>query len=160
MIEPGVAYFTTWVKQQLVDRYHVPEAFDGGLVVRTTLDYDLQQEAEQAISNYLADPSGPSAAMVVIDNATGEVRALVGGRNFNTQPFNLATQGQRQPGSAFKAFVLAQALKEGISPDSVWPSEKESFPVPGTHGKEHFVVNNDEGDLRRLAVPRRRHDLV
>ncbi len=145
VIEPGVAYFTTWVKQQLVDRYHVPEAFDGGLVVRTTLDYQLQQEAEQAINNYLADPSGPSAAMVVIDNATGEVRALVGGRDFNKSPFNLATQGQRQPGSAFKAFVLAQALKEGISPDSIWPSEKESFVVPGTRGKEHFVVNNDEG---------------
>ncbi|HEU0317396.1 MAG TPA: penicillin-binding transpeptidase domain-containing protein, partial [Solirubrobacteraceae bacterium] len=145
VIEPGVAYFTTWVKQQLVDRYHVPEAFDGGLVVHTTLDYQLQQEAEQAVGNYFADPSGPSAAMVVIDNATGEVRALVGGRDFNKSPFNLATQGQRQPGSAFKAFVLAQALKEGISPDSIWPSEKESFVVPGTRGREHFVVNNDEG---------------
>ncbi|MGI8800595.1 MAG: transglycosylase domain-containing protein [Solirubrobacteraceae bacterium] len=145
VIDPGVAYFTTWVKQQLVDRYHVPRAFDGGLVVHTTLDYELQQKAQSAIGGYLADPSGPSAALVAIDNATGEVRAMVGGRDFNTTPFNLATSGQRQPGSAFKAFVLAQALSEGISPDSVWPSMKESFVVPGTRGREHFVVNNDEG---------------
>ncbi|MEA2298919.1 MAG: penicillin-binding protein [Solirubrobacteraceae bacterium] len=145
VIEPGVAYFTTWVKQQLVDRYHVPEAFDGGLVVHTTLDLELQRQAEKAINNYLADPSGPSAAMVAIDNASGEVRALVGGRDFNQEPFNLATQGQRQPGSAFKPFVLAQALKEGISPDSVWTSQKKSFVVPHTRGREHFIVNNYEG---------------
>ncbi|MEA2302112.1 MAG: penicillin-binding protein [Solirubrobacteraceae bacterium] len=146
VIEPGVAYFTTWVKQQLIDRYHVPEAFDGGLVVKTTLDYDLQRKAEKAVDDYLADPSGPSAAMVVIDNATGEVRALVGGRDFNTHPFNLATQGQRQPGSAFKPFTLARALEDGISPYSVWASAKQSIVVPGTRGREHFVVNNDEGN--------------
>ncbi len=145
VIEPGVAYFTTWIKQQLVDRYHVPQAFDGGLVVHTTLDLELQRKAEAAISGYLADPSGPSAALVAIDNATGEVRALVGGRDFNRSPFNLATQGQRQPGSAFKPFVLAQALKEGISPDSVWTSQKKVFIVPGSRGKEHFTVNNYEG---------------
>lgn len=145
VIEPGVAYFTTWIKQQLVDRYHVPQAFDGGLVVKTTLDFELQQKAEAAVQSYLADPSGPQAALVAIDNKTGEVRALVGGSNYNTAPFNLATQGQRQPGSAFKPFVLAQALKEGISPDSVWPSEKRTFVVPHTRGREHFVVNNYEG---------------
>ena len=144
--DPGVAYFTTWVQQQLVDRYHVPQAFDGGLVVHTTLDYQLQTEAEQAIKNYLAYSGGPQAALVAIDNKTGEVRALVGGSDYNTTPFNLATQGQRQPGSAFKPFVLAQALKEGVSPDSVWPSEKRTFVVPHTRGQEHFVVNNYESD--------------
>jgi penicillin-binding protein 1A len=144
VIDPGVAYFTTWIQQQLVDRYKVPQAFDGGLVVHTTLDYQLQQEAERAVRGYLADPSGPQAALVAIDNKTGEVRALVGGNDYNTTPFNLATQGQRQPGSAFKPFVLAQALKEGISPDSVWPSEKRTFVVPHTRGQEHFVVNNYE----------------
>ncbi len=146
VIDPGVAYFTTWVQQQLVDRYHVPQAFDGGLVVHTTLDYQLQTEAEQAIKNYLAYSGGPQAALVAIDNKTGEVRALVGGSDYNTTPFNLATQGQRQPGSAFKPFVLAQALKEGVSPDSVWPSEKRTFVVPHTRGQEHFVVNNYESD--------------
>jgi penicillin-binding protein 1A len=143
--EPSAAYFTTWVKQQVVDHYGVQRAFEGGLTVRTTLDLDLQKAAVQAIQNYLADRSGPSAALVAIDNATGEVRALVGGRDYNESPFNLATQGQRQPGSAFKPFVLAQALRRGISPDSVWPSQKRIFTVPGTHGHEHFTVRNYEG---------------
>ena len=68
-----------------------------------------------------ADPNAgvirPVASMVAIDNDTGEVRAMVGGpRLQRRRPFNLATQGQRQPGSAFKPFVLAAALRKGISP--------------------------------------------
>ena len=141
---PTTPYFTTWVRQQIVDRFGAQKAFQGGLRVRTTLDLQFQQAAEQAINNHLWI-GGPTASLVAIDNATGEVRAMVGGRDYNQSPFNLATQGQRQPGSAFKPFVLAQALREGISPDSVWPSEKRVFTVPGTHGREHFVVHNDEG---------------
>jgi penicillin-binding protein 1A len=141
-ITPSTAYFTTWVKQQIVDRYGPAIAFQGGLRIRTTLDLNMQKAAETAISNYLADPSGPSASLVAIDNQTGEVRAMVGGRDYKTSPFNLATQGQRQPGSSFKAFVLAQALKEGISPGSVWTSQKKTFRVPYGHG-EQFVVRND-----------------
>jgi penicillin-binding protein 1A len=82
---------------------------------------------------------------VAIENKTGKVRAMVGGRDYSDQPFNLATQGQRQPGSAFKPFILAQALKSGASVNDLWPSRKRDFVVPGTHGKEHFVVNNFEG---------------
>jgi penicillin-binding protein 1A len=74
---------------------------------------------------------------------------MIGGRpgkDYSQAPFNLATQGQRQPGSSFKAFVLAAALREGISPDSVWSSQPKTFPVPHSGGKERFVVNNFEGD--------------
>ena len=142
-LDGSVAYFTTWVQQQVVQRYGAVQAFDGGLKIRTTLDLDLQRQAQQAINNYLAYSGGPTASLVAIDNATGAVRAMVGGRDYYTQPFNLATQGQRQPGSSFKVFVLAQALREGISPDSVWPSQVRTFTVPGTHGREHFVVHND-----------------
>src|SRR5439155_13808050 len=78
-----------------------------------------------------------------LDNRSGEVRAMVGGRDYNAQAFNLATQGQRQPGSAFKPFILAEALKDGISPGSVWPSRKRGFDVPNS--PEKFVVNNYEG---------------
>jgi penicillin-binding protein 1A len=136
-------YFTTWVRQQLVDRYGARRAFEGGLKVRTTLDLDFQQDAEQAINRYLPNANGPSAALVAIDNDTGEVRAMVGGRDYAARPFNLATQGQRQPGSSIKPFILAEALKR-YSPGSVWPSRKRVFTVPNTRGKEKFVVNNFE----------------
>ncbi|HEY5197546.1 MAG TPA: transglycosylase domain-containing protein [Solirubrobacteraceae bacterium] len=144
--EPGAAYFTTWVRQQVIDRYGAEKAFDGGLTIHTTLDLQLQNAAQNAVNDYLANPDGPSAAVVAIDNATGEVRAMVGGRDYSTTPFNLATQGERQPGSAFKPFVLARALEDGISPGSVWPSEKRTFIVPNTRGQEKFVVNNDDSN--------------
>jgi penicillin-binding protein 1A len=139
-------YFTTWVRQQLVDRYGARRAFEGGLKVTTTLDLDLQKAAEAAVNHWLGNPDGPSAALVAIDNKTGEVRAMVGGRDYAKRPFNLATQGQRQPGSSIKPFILATALKQGIGPGSVWPSRKQTFTVPGTRGKEKFVVNNFESN--------------
>ena len=141
-------YFTSWVRQQLVDRYGPRRAFEGGLKVRTTLDLELQDAAQNAVNQLLTDPNGPAAALVAIDNKTGEVRAMVGGRASNGQdfaqaPFNLATQGERQPGSAFKPFVLAAALKKGIVPGSVWPSRKHTYVL---RGGERFTVNNYEGN--------------
>src|SRR3954470_11956186 len=143
---PATPYFTTWVRQQVVDRYGPQRAFEGGLRVRTTLDFDFQQAAEKAITGRLPYAGGPTASLVAIDNATGEVRAMVGGRDYNQQAFNLATQGQRQPGSAFKPFTLAVALKRGIGPGSVWPSHKQVFNVP--HSTEKFTVNNYEGEYQ------------
>jgi penicillin-binding protein 1A len=137
-------YFTTWVRQQLVDRYGARKAFEGGLRVETTLDLQLQDAAEKAVNAHLANLDGPAGAVVAIDNDTGEVRAMVGGRGYNERPFNLATQGQRQPGSAFKPFILATALRNGIGPGALFPSRKREFDVPGTNGREKFVVNNFE----------------
>jgi penicillin-binding protein 1A len=139
-----VGYFTSWVRQQVIERYGAPRAFDGGLRITTTLDLELQRAAEQAINGYLASPTGPSASLVAIENSTGEVRAMVGGRNYDESPFNLATQGERQPGSSFKAFDLAAALEYGISPESVWSSKPKTFYVPSSRGTEKFVVHNDE----------------
>jgi penicillin-binding protein 1A len=138
-------YFTSWVQQQIIERYGATRAFDGGLRIKTTLDLDLQRAAEGAVNGYLPGPEGPTASLVAIESSTGEVRAMVGGRDYNRTPFNLATEGERQPGSSFKAFDLAAALEDGISPESVWSSHVKEFVVPGTHGKEHFVVHNDEG---------------
>jgi penicillin-binding protein 1A len=139
-------YFTSWVQQQIIERYGAPRAFDGGLKIKTTLDIDLQHAAEHAVDGYLESPEGPTASLVAIENSTGEVRAMVGGRDYSTTPFNLATNGQRQPGSSFKAFDLAAALEDGISPDSTWTSKQKEFVVPGTHGSEKFIVHNDEGN--------------
>jgi penicillin-binding protein 1A len=137
-------YFTTWVRQQLVDRFGARVAFEGGLTIRTTLDLQLQQAAQDAVTKNLPNPTGPDASVVVIDNETGQVKAMVGGRDYAERPFNLATQGQRQPGSSIKPFILAAALKKGYAAGSLWPSRKRIFTVPGTRGKEHFVVNNFE----------------
>ncbi len=138
-------YFTSWVQQQVIERYGAPRAFDGGLRIKTTLDLELQRAAEQAVDGYLAYSGDPSASLVAIENSTGEVRAMVGGRGYDESPFNLATEGERQPGSSFKAFDLAAALEDGISPESVWTSKQKEFIVPGTGGHEKFVVHNDEG---------------
>jgi penicillin-binding protein 1A len=137
----SAAYFATWVRQQVIERYGAREALLGGLRVQTTLDLGMQRRAEDAIARWLGNPPwGPNAALVAIDNKTGEVRAMVGGTDYNRVPFNLATQGQRQPGSAFKPFVLATALRRGISPGSTWVSKKQVIKVPGS--TEKFTVNN------------------
>jgi penicillin-binding protein 1A len=138
-------YFDSWVGPQVIARYGAERAYYGGLQIHTTLDLGLQRAAEQAIAGYLPGPEGPTAALVAIENSTGKVRAMVGGRSYDESPFNLATDGERQPGSSFKAFDLAAALEDGISPDSVWTSKEKEFIVPGTNGHEKFVVHNDEG---------------
>src|SRR3954465_10580884 len=111
--------------------------------ISSTIDPELQRSAEQAISGRLAG-IGPSASLVAIENKTGEVKAMVGGSDFEQKPFNLATNGHRQPGSAIKPFILAAALQHGISPTSLWSSKQKIFPVPNSKG-EKFVVNNYEG---------------
>jgi len=99
--------------------------YRGGLVVETTLDPGWQAAAEEALARTLADPAGPRAALVAIHPATGEVRALVGGRDDDPADpwgrFNLAVDGRRQPGSAFKPLVLATALAQGHRLDEVFP---------------------------------------
>ena len=131
-------YFSTWVTQQLVDRYGAGRVFGGGLEITTTLDVPFQKAAEQAISGRLAGV-GPSASLVAIENKTGEVKAMVGGNDFDKRPFNLATNGHRQPGSAFKPFILAEALDSGVSPNQTFTSKKKVF----NQGKKtEFRVNN------------------
>src|SRR5215218_6765721 len=155
-------YFTSWIKQQVVDKLGggqegARRAFEGGLTVQTSLDVRLQEAAQQAVEAWLPYEGGPRASLVAIDNRTSEVLAMVGGDDYTTRPFNLATQGQRQPGSAFKPFVLAQALGSGISPDSTWVSRKLSHCVTRKKGKctEAFEVNNYEDAYAGVQTLRR-----
>ncbi len=142
-LDSKAPYFTEWLRQQLVDRYGAAKAFFGGLKVKTTLDLQLQAAAEQAAGSYLSGIP-PTASVVVIDNRTGGVKAMVGGPDFQTKPFNLATEGHRQPGSSIKPFTLLTALNEGISPYTTYPSAPQIFHF-GKHGRQTFVVHNDEG---------------
>ena len=120
------------------------QAFEGGLRIRTTIDGELQDAAEQAINAWLPNRDGPRAALVAIDNRHAARSApWSAATTTRSSPFNLATQGQRQPGSAIKPFILAEALRQNISPNSVWASKKMTFDVP--RSKEIFTVNNYEG---------------
>jgi penicillin-binding protein 1A len=134
-------YFTTWLRQILVDRYGAGEAFGGGLRIKTTLDYDLQQAAEGVVRNTLGGVT-PTSSVVVLDNKTGGIRAMVGGSDYQNHPFNLATNGHRQPGSAFKPFTLITALEHGHSPGETYTSAPQQLPVPNSGGHEVFKVAN------------------
>jgi penicillin-binding protein 1A len=108
--------------------------YQGGLKVYTTIDLDMQKAAESEVMRSLreieerqakrrktadADAEPLQAALVAMDPHTGEVRAMVGGRDFDASHFNRATQAKRQPGSAFKPFIYAAALERGYSPASL-----------------------------------------
>jgi penicillin-binding protein 1A len=134
-------YFVDYVKQQLIDRYGSGKVFGGGLRVVTTIDLGLQERARQAIAKWLPALGGPAAALVALDPRTGSVLAMVGGDNYRESQFNLAVQGERQPGSSFKPFVLATAFKQGISPTTVF----ESHPVTISLGDRDWYVRNYEG---------------
>jgi penicillin-binding protein 1A len=136
-------YFVNYVKQQLIDsdEYGPGDVFGGGLRVYTTLDTRLQKLARASIAKVLKDPDGPQAALVAINPKDGSVLAMVGGSNYRESQFNLAVQGERQPGSAFKPFVLAAALNEGISPSTQFVSHPVTIPL----GDKLWQVNNYEG---------------
>ncbi len=136
--EGPAQHFVNYVKQQLIDEYGQTKVFGGGLRVRTTIDLELQQTARDAISKWLTDANGPSAALVAIDPRDGAVRAMIGGNNYRKSQFNLAVQGVRQPGSSFKPFVLATALRQGISPATRFQSEPQSIDL----GDKDWVVGN------------------
>jgi penicillin-binding protein 1A len=142
-LDSRAPYFTAWLRQQLVERFGAAKTFFGGLKVRSTLDLRLQDAAEESVRSYLGGIP-PTAAVVVLDNKTAGVKAMVGGPDFQTKPFNLATQGRRQPGSSIKPFELVTALEEGISPYTTYESAPQIFHF-GKHDRETFVVHNDEG---------------
>ena len=114
-IAPG--WFADWVAEQS----QAVLAPDADAVVRTTLDSRTQAIAEVRLTSLLDGPGAVAkvgqGAIVVIDAASGAVRAMVGGRNFRDSPFNRAVLARRQPGSAFKPFVWLTALETGLTPD-------------------------------------------
>jgi len=141
-LDSRAPYFTAYLRQQLVERYGASKAFFGGLKVKATLDLRLQEAAEEAVNNYLGY-SPATASVVVIDNKNAGIKAMVGGPDFDTAPFNPGTQGHRQPGSSIKPLTLLTALEEGISPETVYESAPQEFHF-GKNGQETFTVSNDE----------------
>lgn len=124
-------YFVEYVKGLLTDEYGADAVYRQGLTVRTTLDLGMQAAAEKAIGKALDKKGDPSASLVAIDPKTGNIVAMVGGRDFKTQQYNVAVQGHRQPGSAFKPFVLATALVNKILPEQTFEAGPRKLAVPG-----------------------------
>ncbi len=138
---------------------------DADATVRTTLDPKMQAAAETQLSNLLNGPGVTrhvgQGAVVVMDVGSGAVRAMVGGRDFHTSPFNRAVLARRQPGSSFKIFVWLAALETGLTPDDTvsdapirlggyGPSNFE----PGFHGdvtlEEAFAQSLNTASVRLL----------
>jgi 1A family penicillin-binding protein len=144
----GAEYFRDTVARELLERFGSEAVYTGGLRVYTTLDRRLQAIAEDVISNRLkrmprARGGEPlQGALVAIEPTTGYVRAIVGGRDFRESPFNRAIDAKRQPGSAFKPFIFAQALESGLLPNSQLEGLDQPIPTwqgPWLPGGEHEV---------------------
>jgi penicillin-binding protein 1A len=105
----------------------------------------------------LEQDSGTQGALLAIDNATGEIKAMVGGRDFNESKFNRATQALRQVGSSFKPYVYAAAIDQGASPDDTVLDEPVSFPTAAGPYTPHNYDEKFEGliTLRRALAQSR-----
>ena len=140
LVKPGsnqdnnklASYFVNYVVQQVSDKYDSSAIYKEGLKIYTTLDLDMQKDAENAVNKDL--PKGtknakgitqPQGALLAIETKTGDVKAMVGGRG--EDQFNRATQMYRQPGSAFKPFTYVTALEKDMSPNMMLDNSAVSF---------------------------------
>jgi penicillin-binding protein 1A len=123
-VERREPYFFDYVQEQLIERYGVGVVRRGGLRIHTTIYPKMQDAARAAINAYYGDPNGPSSAIVSIDPANGKIRAMASSGTYQDRNFNIAAQGHRQPGSAFKTFVLTAAIRKGVDPDSTYYTSK------------------------------------
>ena len=151
---PEIApYFLEYVKRELVAKLGHDAVFKGGLRVHTTLEPAIQRNAEMAGRAILNAKGDPEYALVAIDHRSGHVLALIGGRDYSTSQFDLATQGRRQPGSAFKPFVLARALEEGIKPDQTFEASPYSVKVKdGTWSVRNYENQFTAGKMSLRAA--------
>ena len=156
--ELGTEYFVDYVKHWLVasGKFNDAEIYGGGLRVYTTLDFDMQRAAIDAITSTLNRPDDPAAALVAVDGQ-GRVKAMVGGLDYQSSQVNLAvgTEGGgsgRPPGSSFKPVVLAEALKQGIPLSTVYDAPaKKVFPKANA-GVDWEVGNYADAGLGRLNL--------
>jgi 1A family penicillin-binding protein len=135
-------YFQEEIRRQLFALFGADRVLRSGLRVYSTYDPELQRQAESAVTTRIAEivKTRPAArdlqgSFVALDPATGDVRALVGGRDFNASSFNRATQARRQAGSAFKPIIYAAALERGYSPGTLL----RDLDTPITSGTETWL---------------------
>jgi len=135
------------VQQELIDKYGINTVRNGGLKAYTTIDPTLQERAQEAVDScgVCYAEGGPAAGLASVDPATGEIVALASTEGFESESeFNYAWQAHRQPGSSFKTFVLATAIKQGVDPYTTYydGTSPKTLKIPG--GGPDWVVNNAE----------------
>ncbi len=152
----GTKYFVEAVRRQVAEQYGEDMLYGGGLRIYTTIDFDMQRAAWDAVTSTLDQEGDPDAALVAVDQY-GQVKAMVGGRNFEEDELNLALGKTafgldwggtgRGAGSSFKPFVLAEAVRQGISLNSKFNAPGSiTFPgVPGAKAGEDWKVSNYGG---------------
>lgn len=146
-------HFVMYVKDYLENKYGVDLVENGGLRVKTTLDYDLQKIAEDVVSKYGVinekKYKATNAALVSVDPKTGQLLAMVGSRDyFNTERdgnFNVTTSKNRQPGSSFKPFAYAEFFQKGYTPDTILFDVKTEF---STNPDESYSPDNYDDKFR------------
>ena len=126
-------YFYSYVYQEMNSLLGADLVQEGDFIVETSLRPEIQLQAEVSLQNYL-DTTGKNykfsqGAIATVENKTGEIVALVGGKNYRQSQFNRATQAQRQPGSTFKVFAYAAAISKGISPEKSYSCDSLSWQV-------------------------------
>jgi penicillin-binding protein 1A len=147
----GTKYFVEAVRRQIAEQYGEDVLYGGGLRIYTTIDFDLQRAAWDAVTSTLDQPTDPDAALVAVDEY-GYVKAMVGGRDFERDEVNLALGSAaggsgRGAGSSFKPFVLAEAIRQDISLNSMFeaPAQITFDDVQGEKPGEPWKVSNYGG---------------
>ena len=156
--EWGSEYFAEYVRQWLVKEFGSDDVYGGGLKVYTTLDLGMQKAAYDAVTTTLDRDGDPSGSIVAIDDL-GQVKAMMGGTDFENNKVNLATGkagggSGRQPGSTFKMFALAEAVRAGYSVQSVLPSPSkiEITDPKCLNGEEKWKVRGGPGGASSLVT--------
>ncbi|MEK7555565.1 MAG: transglycosylase domain-containing protein [Patescibacteria group bacterium] len=145
-------HFVMMVREYLNNKYGEEEVEKGGMKITTTLDWPLQEIAERIIKEGAERNEelykGKNASLVAQDAKTGQILALVGSRDYfdikNDGNFNVASQGLRQPGSAFKPFAYVTAFKKGYSPETVIFDLPTEFDTSGNPLKSYQPENFDQ----------------
>ncbi|SHG56102.1 penicillin-binding protein, 1A family [Thermosyntropha lipolytica DSM 11003] len=142
-ISGEASYFMSLVEKYINKKYGERAMATGGLRIYTTLDLDLQRAANQAYQNVIKYKNPElQAALVAIDPQNGHIRALIGGRDFTTSPYNRVL-AKRQPGSTFKPFMYSLAIASGFTAADMVMCDKVQFKMSdGT-----FYVPKDYGSI-------------
>ncbi|MBQ9904690.1 MAG: PBP1A family penicillin-binding protein [Synergistaceae bacterium] len=135
----------------LLPKYGKDEVYSGGMQIYTTLDLKLQDKARECIQGLNKNVMG---ALVCLESETGEVLALVGGKDFKESKFNRATQAIRQPGSSFKPIVYAAALEEDVMPSDHFLDAPITFKQKGSKGKGWSPHNSGGGYSGEVTLQR------